>query len=319
MNWTPIFFRYIIKERIWGGNKLSTSLNKETPFEHNGESWELSAVQENESEISDGVFQGKTLSEIIKLYPDEILGKAWVEKNGSEFPLLFKYIDAKEDLSVQLHPDDLYAKEKHQSRGKNEMWYVVDADVDAKVIVGFKEETSPEDFLNHLANHQITNLLKEINVKKGDVFHIKTGTIHAIGAGVLLAEIQQTSDVTYRIFDWNRVDSQGKPRELHIQNALECLNYGLTEGQVFYAENSNEENVVVDSEFFTTTFLPLNGTYLFQNDDVFKVFMCVEGKASLEVNNQNYHVFQGLTFLIPAAVNNLQLSGNARFLIASVR
>lgn len=318
MNWTPIFFEYIIKERIWGGKKLSTSLNKKLPFENNGESWELSAVQGSETKITKGVYQDKTLSEIIKLYPDEILGKAWVEKNGSEFPLLFKYIDAKEDLSVQLHPDDLYAKENHKSRGKNEMWYVVDADVDAKVIVGFKEETSPKDFLDHLANHQITNLLKDIKVKKGDVFHIKTGTIHAIGAGVLLAEIQQTSDVTYRIFDWNRVDSQGNSRELHIQHALKCLNYDLTEGQVFYSEKMNEENVVVDSEFFTTTFLPLSGTYLFQNDGVFKVFMCVEGEASLEINNQKFIVQQGLTFLMPAALKNLQLSGNARFLIASV-
>jgi mannose-6-phosphate isomerase len=319
MNWKPIFFEYIVKERIWGGKKLSTSLNKKIPFENNGESWELSAVQENETKITNGDFQDKTLSEIIQFYPDEILGKTWVEKNGLEFPLLFKYIDAKEDLSVQLHPDDLYAKEKHKSRGKNEMWYVVNADVDARVIVGFKHETSPKHFLKHLSNNQITDLLKEIKVKKGDVFHIKTGTIHAIGAGVLLAEIQQTSDVTYRIFDWNRVDTHGKSRELHIQNALECLNYELTEGQVFYSENMNEENVVVDSEFFTTTLLPLKGTFSFINEDAFKVFMCVEGEATLEVNNQKFTVHQGLTFLIPAALKNFLLTGNARFLIATVR
>lgn len=318
MNWKPIFFKYVIKERIWGGNKLSTTLNKKTPFENNGESWELSAVKSHECEILGGDFHGKKLSEIIQIYPNEILGEKWVKNKGLEFPLLFKYIDAKDDLSVQLHPDDVYAKAKHNSLGKNEMWYVIDADINAKVIVGFKKDTSAEDFIHHLQNNQVLDLLQEVKVKKGDVFHIKTGTIHAIGAGVLLAEIQQTSDITYRVYDWNRIDSHGKARALHIQNALECIDYKSSESQVFYENKENQLNVVVDSEFFTTKILPLNGTFSFHSENSFSVFMCVEGQATLELNHQIIEICLGTTFLIPSAIKVIEIRGVAKFLIASV-
>lgn len=319
MNWKPLFFKPIIKERIWGGHKLSSLLGKKTPYLHNGESWELSTVPENESEISGGVFEGKKLSEVMKTFPNEILGQSWVDKNGKDFPLLFKYLDAAQDLSIQVHPNDAYAKEKHNCLGKNEMWYIVQAEPESRIILGFKKDTLPEEFESHVIKNQVTDLLNEIKVQKGDVFYIETGTIHAIGAGIVLAEIQQTSDITYRVFDWNRLDNEGQHRELHIQNALETLNFNPTNSRIDYSKEINLENQMVDSTFFTTTFLPLNGTKPTQSKETFSVYMCVEGEAELKLENETFHIHQGVTFLIPAAMGNFNLIGKANFLVSCVR
>ena len=224
----PLTFYPILKERIWGGTKLKTYLNKPISSEITGESWELSTVPSDVSVVKNGLFKGKNLNELIDLYPEEMLGKSVFARFGKQFPLLFKYLDAREDLSIQLHPNDELAKARHNSFGKTEMWYVMQADENARLIVGFKEDSSREEYLHHIENKKLISLLNEVPVKKGDVFFLETGTIHAIGAGIVIAEIQQTSDVTYRIYDWDRVDANGNERELHTEFALDAINYKTT-------------------------------------------------------------------------------------------
>jgi len=191
----PLQFEPILKERIWGGTKLKTLLNKPITSEITGESWEISTVENDVSVVANGDFKGKTLNEVIDLYPAEVLGVKVYNQFGKQFPLLFKYLDAREDLSIQLHPNDELAKKRHNSFGKTEMWYVMQADENARLIVGFKEKSSPEEYLSHLNNKTLLDILDTKKVQSGDVFMLETGTIHAIGAGTVIAEIQQTSDI----------------------------------------------------------------------------------------------------------------------------
>ena len=219
----PLQFDPIFKERLWGGSKLKTVLDKSISSLKTGESWEISTIEGNVSTIANGVMKGKLLTEAIQEFPLEILGTIVYERFGNQFPLLFKYLDAKEDLSVQVHPNDLLAKKRHNSFGKTEMWYLVQADSDARLIVGFKEEMSQSSYIQNLVNKTLLATLDEIKVQQGDVFLIETGTIHAIGAGTVIAEIQQTSDITYRLYDFDRVDSDGNLRELHVDLALDAI------------------------------------------------------------------------------------------------
>mgnify|MGYP000216802283 FL=1 len=236
----PLQFEPILKERIWGGTKLKTLLNKPITSEITGESWEISTVENDVSVVANGDFKGKTLNEVIDLYPAEVLGVKVYNQFGKQFPLLFKYLDAREDLSIQLHPNDELAKKRHNSFGKTEMWYVMQADENARLIVGFKEKSSPEEYLSHLNNKTLLDILDTKKVQSGDVFMLETGTIHAIGAGTVIAEIQQTSDVTYRVYDFDRKDANGNTRELHVDLALEALNYDKIEAQRFYDKNENK-------------------------------------------------------------------------------
>jgi mannose-6-phosphate isomerase len=223
----PFVFEPIFKERIWGGSKLKSELNKQIPSDTIGESWEISSVQDDVSIVKNGFLKGKSLNAILQEYPIEILGTSVFEHFEDQFPLLFKFLDAKEDLSIQLHPNDELAKKRHNSFGKTEMWYVMQADEGSKLIVGFKENSSKEEYLNHVNNKTIVTILDQIPVQKGDVFFLETGTIHAIGAGTVIAEIQQTSDITYRIYDFDRKDEQGNTRELHNDLALEAIKKSL--------------------------------------------------------------------------------------------
>jgi mannose-6-phosphate isomerase len=221
-------------------------LNK--PFYGNeiGESWELSAVSSDESVVSDGPLQGKLLNELIEIYKADLVGKSVYERFGNDFPILIKYIDAQKDLSVQLHPHDHLAKERHNSFGKNEMWYIMDADPGAQLIAGFSKDTDQSEYQQYLQNGQIEDLLHYESVKRGDTFFIRTGTVHAIGAGILLAEIQQTSDVTYRIFDWNRKDKDGNTRELHTELTLDAIDFiKRNDHKVAYTAESNQRNLMV--------------------------------------------------------------------------
>ena len=195
----PLQFKPILKERIWGGTKLRDCLNKPITSDITGESWEISTVENDVSVIENGLFEGKLLTELIAEFPKEILGTKVYEQFGDQFPLLFKFLDAREDLSIQVHPNDELAKKRHNSFGKTEMWYVMQADDDASLIVGFKEKSSKDEYLQNLNNKTLLNILDTKKVKKGDVFFLETGTVHAIGAGTLIAEIQQTSDITYRL------------------------------------------------------------------------------------------------------------------------
>ena len=315
MSFYPLQFEPILKERIWGGTKLKTILNKPIVSEITGESWEISSVEDNVSIVANGDFKGKSLTDLIESYPNEILGTKVYAKFGKQFPLLFKYLDAREDLSIQLHPNDELALKRHNSFGKTEMWYVLQADDNARLIVGFKEKSSPEEYINHLNNKTLLDILDTKKVQPGDAFMLNTGTIHAIGAGILIAEIQQTSDITYRVYDFDRKDADGNTRELHVDLALEALNYEKTEAQRFYDKNENAANEIVQCPYFTINFIPLNGTVNFSKTaDSFRVLMGVDGDFSLCVDGKSYQYGKGSTLLLPAILTDYQLNGQASVL-----
>ncbi len=315
----PFTFIPILKERIWGGTKLKNYLNKPISSEITGESWELSTVPNDVSVINNGIFKGKNLNELVDLYPEEILGKEVYKRFGKQFPLLFKYLDAREDLSIQLHPNDELAKVRHNSFGKTEMWYVMQADEKARLIVGFKEDSSKEKYLQKLESNDILSLLKEISVKKGDVFLLETGTIHAIGAGIVIAEIQQTSDVTYRIYDWDRVDANGNKRELHTELAIDAINYKTTSAKKEYEAIENKSISVVDCPYFKTNIISLNDAILIdKTSDSFMVLMCTEGHFEFILEDQKYTYQTGDTVLIPAVLTSFLLKGTATVLEITV-
>ena len=319
MKFYPLTFTPILKDRIWGGTKLKSYLNKSIVSETTGESWEISTVPGDISVVTSGVFEGKNINEIIDLHPTEILGKSVIARFGKQFPLLFKFIDAKEDLSIQLHPNDELAKQRHNSFGKTEMWYVMQADETARLVVGFKNDSNPKEYLEKLADKKLISLLEEYPVKKGDVFFLETGTIHAIGAGVVLAEIQQTSDVTYRIYDWDRVDVNGKGRELHTELALEAINYYKTHSKIDYFEEPNHSSVVVDCPYFKTNIIALQDRFIWKKSkDAFTVFMCTNGQFELVLNGEIMRYQMGDTILIPAIIDHLTLKGKATVLEISI-
>ncbi|MGB7841571.1 MAG: type I phosphomannose isomerase catalytic subunit [Salinimicrobium sp.] len=307
----PIKFKPILKEKIWGGNKLKEILNKDSGCENLGESWEISGVKNDISVVENEPLKGQTLNHLLDTYKEDFLGKKNFKVFGAKFPLLIKFIDAKTELSVQLHPDDEIAKKEHNSFGKTEMWYIMQADKGAEINVGFKKSISEAEYLEHLNSGKITELLNFEKVKKGDAFFIKPGKVHAIGAGVLLAEIQQTSDITYRIYDWGRVDAQGNSRELHTDLALEALDFERKDDfKREYPSKENESNRVVSCEYFTTNFLPVNGRLEkdYSAVDSFVIFMCVSGNAQVSIEGNSEVIEQGQTLLIPAKNDKIELS-----------
>jgi mannose-6-phosphate isomerase len=308
----PLQFDPILKERIWGGEKLKTVLNKPITSSITGESWELSTVEGDVSIVSNGALKGKSLTELIDNFPEEVLGTAVYKKFGKQFPLLFKYLDAKTDLSIQVHPNDALAKKRHNSFGKTEMWYIMQADENARIIVGFKEKSNAAEYVSHLESKTLLDLLEEVNVKTGDVFFLETGTVHAIGAGLVVAEIQQTSDITYRLYDFDRVDADGNLRELHVDLALDAINYDKVETHKTYVKETNKSNEMVNCPYFTTNYLPLDGTInVSKTSETFTVYMCTEGAFQLECDQIMYNYKKGDTVLIPAAMTNYNLTGTA--------
>ncbi|QGK76916.1 type I phosphomannose isomerase catalytic subunit [Flavobacterium sp. SLB02] len=311
----PLQFEPILKDRIWGGEKLKTILNKPIVSKITGESWELSTVEGDISVVANGVLKGKSLMELIDEMPNEILGTKVYERFGKQFPLLFKYLDAREDLSIQVHPNDKLAKERHNSFGKTEMWYVMQADADARIIVGFKEDSSKEEYLKHLEDKTLVSILDDVKAKSGDVFFLETGTVHAIGAGLVVAEIQQTSDITYRLYDFDRKDAQGNTRELHVDLALDAINYNKVHTQKKYETKVNTSNVVVDCPYFTTNFIALeNKVEVAKSGETFTVYMCIEGSFKIEFEGFRQTYIKGDTVLVPAEINAFILSGKASIL-----
>lgn len=299
----PIKFQPILKEKIWGGNKLRDLLHKQTTLDKIGESWEISGVAGDVSVVSNGSLKQKNLHELLEKYEDSLVGGKVFRNFGKEFPLLIKFIDAKTALSVQLHPNDELARQRHNSFGKTEMWYIVQADEDANINIGFKETISKEEYIKQLEAGAITELLNFEEVKKGDSFFIETGKVHAIGAGVLLAEIQQTSDVTYRIYDWDRVDDQGKARELHTALAIDAIDFERKDNfKREYKQVKNTSSEVASCQYFTTNFLPVSGkvTKDYHFLDSFVIYMCVSGDAKIGIHGNFETLNQGESLLIPA-------------------
>lgn len=307
----PLKFNPILKERLWGGTKLKDVLGKPIENDITGESWELSTVPGDISVVSNGDLAGASLQDLIEKDPEGVLGKSVYKRFGTDFPILIKFIDAKQDLSIQLHPNDELAKKRHNSFGKTEMWYVMDADDDASLIVGFNKDVSKEEYAKSIENDTLLDLLNYEKVKEGDTFFINTGKIHAIGAGVLLAEIQQTSDVTYRVFDFNRKDKNGNLRELHTEQALDAIDYNKKDDfKVEYKNDKNTVNDMVDCPYFKTDFLDLNSdlTQDVTDRDSFTIFMCVGGSATIANENGSVEIKKGETTLLPAASNTIKIT-----------
>jgi len=272
----PIKFQPILKEKIWGGKKLNVLLNKESDAPNLGESWEISDVEGDTSIVLNGELKGLTLKELLSTYHEELIGKKNFDVFGEKFPLLIKFIDAKEDLSIQLHPNDELAAKRHNSFGKTEMWYVMQADDDANLIVGFNQKVTPDLYLKHLEEKTLTHILNFDKVKEGDTYFIEVGRIHAIGAGVMLAEIQQTSDITYRVYDWDRTDNEGNVRELHNDLAIDAIDFDLKDDfRVTYSKVVNQGNKMVTCPYFTTNYLHLTKKKQIVNShDSFIIYIC---------------------------------------------
>ncbi|MBP0903994.1 type I phosphomannose isomerase catalytic subunit [Mariniflexile gromovii] len=312
----PIKFTPLYKYRIWGGNKLKTVLNKNYTEENIGESWEISDVKGDETLVSEGALAGKSLRDLIKDFKEDVVGAHVYKKFGEEFPLLIKFIDAKTPLSIQVHPSNEIAKQRHNSFGKNEMWYVMEAEKDAELIVGFNQKVDKASYIKALDSGKILEVLNNDTVSKGDTYYIPTGRIHAIGAGVMLAEIQQTSDITYRIYDYDRVDATtGKTRELHTDLAVDVIDYSFDSNyKTDYVVAENETNTLVHSPYFKTNILNIKGEIKkdYSNLDSFVIYICVEGSLDLVYEGKTYKVVKGETLFLPAAIKNVELkSSNA--------
>ncbi|APU70091.1 type I phosphomannose isomerase catalytic subunit [Christiangramia flava] len=314
----PIKFRPILQDKIWGGSKLRDVLNKPTTRDRVGESWEISGVKGHISVVDNGSEAGKNLQELLEEYGAKLVGEKIYKQFGNDFPLLIKFIDAKTDLSVQLHPNDELAKQRHNSFGKTEMWFVMQADEGAKLNIGFNKSVEKREYLEHLENGKITDLLNFEEVSKGDSVFINTGKVHAIGAGVLLAEIQQTSDITYRIYDWDRVDDEGNSRELHTALAIDAIDFEKKDDyQLSYEKKENQSSEVASCEYFTTNYLPVNGEV--QKDyselDSFVIYMCVDGEVKIDAGKHSEILQKGESLLLPAILNDIKITGSGAELL----
>ncbi|SEF71098.1 mannose-6-phosphate isomerase, type 1 [Caloramator fervidus] len=311
----PLFFQPIYKSTIWGGRKLESYFKRQIPDGNIAESWDISCHKKGMSIIKNGNLKGKTLEEAIKIYKKEILGD-----KHEYFPLLVKLIDANDKLSVQVHPDDEYAKKIENQFGKTEMWYVIDAKKDAKIIYGLKKGTTKENFKKAILKGNVEDFLNFVNVEKGDVIFIPSGTVHAILDELLLLEIQQNSDVTYRIYDWNRVDKDGKKRELHLDKALDVINYNF-EGKVIKPKFKDFQNFkkakAVCSKYFNVEIIKIEKEFKDVTRNSFIIFTAVEGEGKL-IKNEEYQIKAGDSFLIPACLCDFKIEGNLTVLKTTV-
>ena len=305
----PIKFIPILKHKIWGGKKLNKILNKESDASDIGESWEISTVDNDVSIIANGAYKNESLQVLLNKYKDKLVGKKVYRTFKNNFPLLIKFIDANTDLSVQLHPNDKLAMQRHKSFGKTEMWYIMQSDAASRLILGFKDGITSEDYQKHLNEKSIVSILNEVSVAEGDTYFLPTGTVHAIGAGILLAEIQQTSDITYRVYDWDRVDANGKERELHIEDAIEAINFEYKGQKSDYIQKENAAVNMVSCNYFTTNhlFLSANKKMNYTNLDSFVIYMCVSGCAKLCSIDFEVEITTGETVLLPASLGDFTI------------
>jgi len=307
----PIKFETVLKEKVWGGNALVSSYNKKTKKTANfGESWEISAVADEQSVVSNGFLAGNNLEEIIEVYMGDITGDAIYEKFGNEFPLLIKIIEAREDLSIQVHPGNKLARERHKAYGKTEMWYVLESEKKSKIYTGFREGVTKEDYLSSLNDGTMADLLNIEHPEPGDTFFIPAGRIHAIGAGTVLVEVQQTSDITYRIFDWNRKNTGKEKRDLHTDLALDAIDFnanGKSKIRKIPALNGSEN--LVSCEFFNTNLFRFNKplTKEYYSVDSFVVYICIEGKFTIHWDQETETMIKGETVLLPALIKEVVL------------
>ena len=284
----PLTFKPILKSVIWGGSQICPFKGITPTEEGVGESWELSHVDDNFSVVAEGELANKSLDELIKEYGKELVGGKVMERFGSRFPLLIKFIDARDNLSIQVHPDDELAKVRHNSFGKTEMWYVIKADKGASLYSGFSQQIDKEEYVKRVGNNTIMDVLKKYDVSEGDVFFLPAGRVHAIGAGCFIAEIQQTSNITYRIYDYNRKDKNGNTSELHTELAKDAIDYTLyPDYRTHYKAHTNATVNLADCKYFTTNLIELDTVMVrdFEELDSFVVYICMEGSATLRDSN----------------------------------
>ena len=312
----PLKFKPIFKNKIWGGDRFARAgfrIPKNTDPNTIGECWAISGIDGDLSVVSSGFLKTNNIQELIEVYMGDLVGETVYETYGLEFPLLIKLIDARQLLSVQVHPDDELARKRHNCRGKTEMWYVIDCEPDAYIYAGFNRSVSREEYLRAVQDGTLTDLLQRHNVRKGDAFIIPAGTVHALGPGILIAEIQETSDITYRISDWNRVDADGCPRELHTAEAVDAvyfddrrqlkLNTDITPGSI---------RQIVATPYFTTSII--NCTSELHRDygltDSFIIYICTEGRLEICTESGNTTISQLESILLPAEIDEATISGN---------
>src|SRR5664279_2283547 len=307
----PFKFETVLKEKVWGGTRLASAYNKKSSGSLKiGESWELSAVADNQSVISNGFLAGNNIEELIEVYMGDITGDAIFEKFGNEFPLLIKFIEAQQDLSIQVHPDNDLAKKRHKAYGKTEMWYVLECKKGSKIYTGFKEGVTKKIYEEALMNGKTEEIMNVESVEAGDAFFTPAGRVHAIGAGIVLVEIQQTSDITYRIFDWNRKGSGKEKRELHTELALDAIDFNQAgENKIRTRPELNNSLNLVNCEFFNTNLLyfnkPIDKEYYFI--DSFVVYICIDGEFQICWDGNTENVVKGETVLLPAMIKEVTL------------
>ena len=311
----PLKFNPIYKAKIWGGHKLSDYLKKDFgSLDNCGESWEISGVEGDISVVADGPLKGHSLVDLIEEYKGALLGHEVYNEFGASFPLLIKFIDANQNLSIQVHPDDKLAKERHNSFGKTEMWYVIQADPGATLISGFNKSTSKEEYKQNFEGGELMSLLNKEEVDNDDVFFLPAGRVHTIGKGLLIAEIQQTSDITYRIYDFDRIDKNGQKRDLHIDEALDAIDFNFYDNyKTVYNHRSDEVNLAT-CPYFKTDRLLIDDALVrdYSDKSSFVVLMILEGSGDLYFDQGRIPFTQGETILVPALLENLTIKADKK-------
>lgn len=324
----PLKFKPRVKERIWGGHaiverkgKALSRIDKDKLY---GESWDLSSVKGDVSVVANGFLKGNNLEEVIEVYMGELVGETNFERYGLEFPLLVKYLDCNDKLSVQVHPNDELAEERHNSFGKTEAWYIADCKPGAAIYLGFKDlNITREEYISAVAESRLEPLLNRVEVKKGDVFFIPAGTVHALGAGIEVVEVQQTSDVTYRIYDWDRVDASGKGRELHTALAVDAIDFEADADLLHKQYNLQRggEAKVIDSPYFTMVMQDVASKRVIDRSmlDSFIIYICLSGSVRLTANGAEESLAMGELVLVPAEVDEICFEGDAQLMEVFVK
>ena len=314
----PLKFENILKTIIWGGDQICKFKGITPELDGIGESWEISQVEGNVSVVADGEYKGKTLTEVMQKEGAALMGKHVSEKYGETFPLLIKFIDARDNLSIQVHPDDALAAARHNSLGKTEMWYVISASEGAGLYSGFSQQITPDEYVKRVENNTITDVLSFHKVKSGDVFFLPAGRIHAIGKGIFIAEIQQSSNITYRIYDYNRKDKNGNTRELHTELAKDAIDYKLYDDLLTtYTPASDKQVKLAECQYFVTNLLDVTSSVECEiaKRDSFVIYICMGGEATVTDSEGGVTpIKQGETILVPASTEKVTITGKAKLL-----
>ncbi len=313
----PLRFQPIFKERIWGGTGLRDELGRDLPSAKIGESWEISCRDEAESQVAAGPLRGKYLTELASVYGAELLGEKIAQ--GNSFPLLLKLIDAREMLSVQVHPDDGYAEIHEGSAGKTEVWYILKAQPGAKIIYGLRPEITQKDFMDALKQGQLAACLNEVEVKPGEIYPIPAGLVHALGKGIMVVELQQNSDLTYRVYDWQRVDEHGQARPLHVEKALKVIEFGRQLPEPLSPEKAGSA-LGLENEHFALYYQRVDGERIMtQSPEAFTILTVVAGEGEIRHQGKVYALQYGDSLLLPACLGRYSLRGNLQLLVGYPR